>query len=372
MKVAAYAHLHRTREPTGVGQHLIEMIGGLWHAPEIDLCVLAPRHQLNERGEIPADNPLAGIPARGLPASGRLLEGMWERFDWPKVDRWCRGADWVYTPSEAYIAAAEPKLAVTVHDLHAFETGLPWSNTPEHQIFMRRWTRMFRPIIKRADCLLASSEFTRRRLIELLGAKAERIAVVGNGVAEIFFGPSTDDRFVDSMVRPYIVVVGGLTRRKGGDLVLRTAEVLQQELPELRILVAGAGEAEFYRAAAALPNVALLGFVETPQLVSLLRGAFAMLFLSRYEGFGIPAVEAMAAGTPVITSRFGALPEVVGDAGLLVDAENPAEVAASIKDLLADDTGRRDLIARGRARAEGYRWGACVERLLAVLREWRS
>src|SRR6267378_5613007 len=109
MRVAAYTHLHRTRTPTGVGQHLIEMVRGLWCAPGVELCVIAPRRQLDKAGRIPADNPLAGIPARGLPANSRLLEGMWERFDLAKVDRWCGEADWVYAPAEAYIAARRPR-----------------------------------------------------------------------------------------------------------------------------------------------------------------------------------------------------------------------------------------------------------------------
>ena len=77
----------------------------------------------------------------------------------PKLDHWCRGVDWVYTPTEAYIAVRGPRLAVTVHDLHAFETNLPWSNSPAHQALRRRWAAMFRPIIKRADLILAPSDF---------------------------------------------------------------------------------------------------------------------------------------------------------------------------------------------------------------------
>jgi glycosyltransferase involved in cell wall biosynthesis len=370
MRVAAYAHLHRTRTPTGVGQHLIEMLRRLGRMPGVDLCVIAPGQQLDEAGRIPALNPLAGIPAAGLPANRWLLERMWEQLDLPKVDRWCPEADWVYTPTEAYIATRRPRLAVTVHDLHAFETGLPWSNTPEHRRMRRRWTRMFLPIIEHADCLLAPSEFTRRRLIELLGAKPERVAVVGNGAAEEFFDPPDDNGVAELQTWPYVLVIGGLTRRKGGDRVLRTATVLRRNLPDLRILVAGKGEPELDAAAAALPNVTLLGFMETPRMASLLRGAAAMMLLSRYEGFGIPVVEAMAAGAPVVASRCGALPEVVGDAGLLVDAEDPAEVVASLKTLLVDCAARADLQARGRRRAEAYRWDACAQRLVNVLRGW--
>ena len=93
-----------------------------------------------------------------------------------------------------------------------------------------------------------------------------------------------------------------------------------------------------------------------------------MMFLSRYEGFGMPLAEAMAANTPVIASRCAALPEIVGEAGLLVDAENAGEVAAAIKMLSSDRAAWADLSVRGRQRAEAYRWEFCVERLLTALR----
>jgi glycosyltransferase involved in cell wall biosynthesis len=370
MRVAAYTHLHRTRNPTGAGQYLIQMVHGLWQTPGVEVTVVAPRRQLDEAGRIPSQNPLAGIPARGMPLDRRWLEAMWEFVNVPKVDRWCEGADWVYTPTEAYIAVRRPRLAVTVHDLHAFETDLPWSDTPEHRAFRRRWRRMLGPIVKRADCIITGSEFTRRRLVDLLGASPERIAIVANGaLSEYFDSPVTGEAGGLGGAR-YVAVVGGLSRRKGGDLVLRAAEILQREMPDLRVLVAGEGEPALDAPASELPNVTRLGFVALSRMVEFLRGAVALLFLSRYEGFGMPVVEAMAAGTPVIASRWAALPETVGDAGLLVDADNPGEVVAAIRSLVADSGARAELCALGRKRAEGYRWERCVERLAAVLREW--
>jgi len=348
---------------------MIRMVQGLSRAPDVEVTVVAPRNQLDEAERVPAQSPLAGIPARGLPLGRRWLERMWERLDTPKLDHWCRDADWVYTPTEAYIAVRRPRLAVTVHDLHAFETNLPWSRTPGHRAFRRRWAAMFRPIIERADCILAASEFTRRRLVELLGAKDERIAVVGNGVDSAFFDAPAGVGPIAQHSGRYAVVIGGLTRRKGGDLVLCMARELQRILPDFRVIIAGTGEREFDRPASELPNIVCLGFVGTAQLVQLLRGAVAMVFLSRYEGFGMPLAEAMAAGTPVIASRCAALPEVVGEAGLLVDPENASEVAATIKMLSDDSAVGSDLSARGRQRAEAYRWELCVERLLTALRK---
>src|SRR5262249_45431270 len=148
MRVVAYLQLHRsTNTPTGVGQHLIHMVRGLWRTPGLDVSILAPRNQLDCSGSVPVDNPLNSIPARSLPVGRRWLETMWEQLNAPKADRWCGKADWVYTPTEAYVAVRRPRLAVTVHDIHAFEPNLPWSGTPRHRAFRRRWARMFAPII---------------------------------------------------------------------------------------------------------------------------------------------------------------------------------------------------------------------------------
>jgi glycosyltransferase involved in cell wall biosynthesis len=223
------------------------------------------------------------------------------------------------------------------------------------------------PIIENAACILTVSEFTRGRLCELLRVDPDRVAVIGNGIDPLYFDAPADPVEFDLRERPYVVVVGGLTRRKGGDLVLRVAQILKREQPEMRVLVAGQGEPAFSEPAKTLGNVVLLQHVPTAQLVNLLRGAAAAVLLSRYEGFGIPVLEAMAAGAPVISSRSGALPEVVGDAGLLLDSEDVEGTVAAIKWLSTDTAARDRYVSRGKTRAEGYRWERCVERLVQAL-----
>jgi glycosyltransferase involved in cell wall biosynthesis len=366
VNIATYAQLHRGAiAPTGVGQHLIHMTRGLWRRPGMDVKILAPRDQLDRNHKIPHDHPLAGIAARGMPLGRRWLEALWQRTDYPKADYWCSDADWIYSPTEVYIPVHRPRLAITVHDLHAFETDLPWSNTPEHLNFRRRWARIMTPIIRHSSCILAASEFTKRRLCDLLQVDADRVFVVGNGVDPAYF--VTEAKPADAEGKPYVVVVGGLTQRKGGDLVIRLAHTLRRESPELRILVVGQGEPKFTAPALAVGNIVLIQRMPTAELASLLRNAMAAVFLSRYEGFGIPVIEAMAAGTPVISSNCGALPEVVGDAGLLVNPEDTPAVAEAIRWFSNKAAARAEYVTRGKARAEGYRWEQCVERLVKAL-----
>jgi glycosyltransferase involved in cell wall biosynthesis len=137
----------------------------------------------------------------------------------------------------------------------------------------------------------------------------------------------------------------------------------------MRVVVAGTGEPELAEAARRYGNVRLLPHVPTRVLVELLHGATAALCLSRYEGFGIPVLEAMAAGAPVIASRCGALPEVVADAGILVNGEDAHQVAEKIARLSADPEAREEYRRRGKARAKEWSWERCVDRLLRSLEE---
>ncbi len=168
---------------------------------------------------------------------------------------------------------------------------------------------------------------------------------------------------------PYVLVVGGLTQRKGGSATLDVAEELGRRGSPLSFVVAGRSDDDLASRAGAIANVVELGVVDDEVLPPLMRGAVALSFLSIYEGFGIPAVEAMAAGTPPVVSHHASLPEVVGDAGLIVDPSDTS-AAADLLDRLYEDTVFRDgYAAAGRVRAEMFRWDRCVDLLAAAFRD---
>jgi len=232
-----------------------------------------------------------------------------------------------------------------------------------------------------SDRIIAVSRATRDDLVRHLGVPAERIAVVPWGV---------DDRFRNAVARPdpalaarlggsarYWLYVGVNKPHKNLPRLVRALARAQATKPtrDLHLVIAGAWDPRFPEArdAAAQANVAsrvhMLGPVPDDDLPALYAGATGFLFPSLYEGFGLPVLEAMACGLPTMTSNRSSLPEVAGDAALLVSPLDEEEMAAAIG-RLADDPGLRDELARrGRARAAGFTWQDTAGQMIEIYRE---
>jgi glycosyltransferase involved in cell wall biosynthesis len=249
---------------------------------------------------------------------------------------------------------------VTVHDL-SFVRDPSLMGLRDRLVFRTSVPRSAR----RAARVLAVSELTKRDLIELYAIPEDKIVVTPNGVDPIFSpaGPSPNGR-------PYALVVGTLQRRKDPEAAVKALALLGDD--DLRLVFAGpdkggrAGAEHAVERAGLAGRVEFRGHVPREELAALYRGAACLVFPSRYEGFGLPALEAMASGTPVVATRAGALPEVTGDAAILVDGPGPAELAGAIERAVAD---RERLIAAGLERAKRYTWAETARRTLAVYRE---
>ena len=253
-----------------------------------------------------------------------------------------------------------PCLAVvTVHDL-SFERDPTVMGLRDRLVFRAAVPRAAR----KAARVLAVSERTKRDLIELYGIPDEKIVVTPNGVDPAFTpeGPSPDGT-------PYALVVGTLQPRKDPDAAIEALALLDDS--DLRLVFAGpdkGGRAHAERTAerAGLgARVEFKGHVPQVELAALYRGAACLVFPSRYEGFGLPALEAMASGTPVVATSAGALPEVTGGAAILVPERSPAALAGGIERALAD---RERLVAAGLARAAEFTWADTARRTLEVYR----
>ncbi len=235
-------------------------------------------------------------------------------------------------------------VVVTVHDLAVLrypEAFRPWHRTTGRLAL--------RSSVRAADAIVAVSEFTRDELVELLGVPAERIRVVRNGVEPVF---SPDGSRAEG---DYVLGVGTLEPRKN---LARVVEAARLAEVDLRVVgAAGWG-------GVTVPG--WVGRVPDEELALLYRGARCLVYASLYEGFGLPVLEAMASGVPVVTSRGGATEEVAGGAAVLVDPRDPQAIAAGI----AEATSRRaELIPRGIERAREFTWAAAADAVETLWRE---
>ena len=369
LAISAYVQMGRVRPPvTGVGKHIINGVLGLAARDDFQVTVLTSRHELDAQGNIDDRSPLHVLPARGLPLPTLALERLWKVAGRPYADRWCDGDPWLYCTAEAYIPLRHTRQVMSVNDIHAFEEDLPWSDTPGHLQFRRRWAAWFPKAAAKADIITTISEFTKARMVKLLDIPAEKIKVVYCGAEDAFYrvAERPEDQLPALVEGPYLLVIGGLTQRKGGRHTIALAEALAAQRSPLRIVVVGRSDPDLAQRAARISHLEELGVLEDEHMPPLVRRATALLFLSRYEGFGIPAIEAMAAGTPAIVSHHASLPEIVGEAGLVVDPEDVDAVAATAERLRQEPEWRAQRAEAGRLHAQQFTWPRYVDRLAAV------
>jgi len=265
------------------------------------------------------------------------------------------------------------KLTATVHDFTCWvmpETHSP-ANVAADKAFAER-------ILKRADGLIAVSEATRGDAVRLLNLPPEKIRVIHHGIADMFFRATAADaeavRSRHGLHRPYLLFVGTIEPRKNVDLLLNAYQGLPPSIrEEFELVLAGpagwAQRATTARLRQLSPGTRYLGYVAEHDLAGLFAGATAFVYPSLYEGFGFPVAQAMAAGTPVITSAVSALPEIAGGAAILIDPRSETELQDAMRNLLTSPGRRAQLIELGRSNARRFSWTECARQSLRFFEE---
>jgi len=246
------------------------------------------------------------------------------------------------------------RVVCTFHDLFVLTAEY---SSPE---FRARFAAQARDAARRADLIIAVSRFTARQVSDLLDVEPSRIRVVPHGVHP----PPQSQQPREKLV----LFVGALQTRKN---LVRLIEAFEAMPPDWRLVLAGApsgfgAEAILERVHA---RIEVTGYLAARELERLYTRASIFAFPSLDEGFGIPVLEAMARGVPVITSNCSALPEVAGDAALLVSPRETSEIAAALTRLASDDNLREQLAARGRERAKLFSWQQAVAATYSIYRE---
>jgi glycosyltransferase involved in cell wall biosynthesis len=287
-------------------------------------------------------------PARRLHIPLRLLRPLWLYLRWPRAESFVGSVDVVHSLALTTVPSRLPRVA-TVHDV------LPLIHPGLYPPGVDRTQRRELTSAAQADVIVATCEATADEIARVAPFPRERIVVAPLGVTPLPSrngGSAPEDR--------YLLAVSAMTPRKGLDVLARAVARLGPDCP--RVLIAGPDYwgADVQKRAIAEADrygkIELLGAVEDGALGALYEGATAVCYPSRAEGFGLPCLEAMAAGAPLIASDLAPVREVVGDAAELVPPEDPEALAGAIAKLLADVDLRESRVEAGRRRASRFTW----------------
>lgn len=346
MRVGLHVGQLHQSVPGGIGRYVRGLLSGL-AAPELRDEVAVVPFAAGPRPRDP-DGLLDAYVDLGRP-HGSLRYELWHRLRRPVIDL---GVDVVHAPSLAVPPAGTTPLVVTVHDV-AFLRH-PEAFTRRGVSFHRRGLEL---AYRDAAVVITASEFARTEL-ERAGFESNRLHLAPHGVTRP--DPEPDD-VVDTRVRrmgvtqPFVLAVGTVEPRKGLDVLAAAFTQAREHVPDLTLAVVGP---RGWLAVPGLdaPGIRELGSVDERTLDALYRRATVCAVPSRYEGFGLPALEALARGCPVIASATTSLPEVVGDAGRLVPPRDVETWAQALVDLVTDADARADLARRGAQRAREFTW----------------
>ena len=300
----------------------------------------------------------------------RGTEGhLWEQFYLPTASR----GRLLWSPNNTGPLAVARQVC-TMHDI------IPIDRPEWFSKQFSAWYQWLLPrLVHRVQHIIAVSEFTRQRLIDRLGVEPGKITVIWNGVDAQFVPQSAAAvaelrRELNIRSTRYLLATGSRDPRKNLTRLLETWQRLLPQLPDdVELVLMGREESPrvFSTAPAGQipPRVRFAGYVKQEQLPALYSGAMALLYPSLYEGFGLPPLEAMACGTPVVTSAVTSIPEVVGNAAVLVDPENVESIAEGVLRVVESEDLRERLRAAGLDRVRGVTWDRAAAKTRRVLRE---
>jgi glycosyltransferase involved in cell wall biosynthesis len=339
------------RARTGVGEHIHQLTGALARTTGDEITAFSSSWKDRVPAARATELPGVRIVDRRVPVAA--LNFAWHRLRWPPIEALTGGEyDIAHSPHPLLLPARSAAQIVTIHDLHFLSH--PERTSAEVR---RDYPALVRAHAHLADRIIVVSRFVAGEVQRLLDIAAERISVCPNGAPE-WKGPAAAGG-----PDGYLLFVGTVEPRKNvGGLLDAYARLLARRDVAPRLVIAGGVEPDTGALLAAITQPPLAGHVEyrgyvpTEAREALFKGAQAFVLPSFEEGFGIPALEAMSAGVPVVVSNRGALPEVVGDAGLFIDPDDTESLAAALERLMGDPELRATCVRRGLDRARQFTW----------------
>ncbi len=367
LHLLAYVHLRNIHRSTGAGRVARQLTEHLARRHDVDLRILADRADY-ERIVPQVGAPWDSFDYRFFRSTTSRQQARWFFFNRPRAEDYSHGAQIVFCTAESYVPAKTARLAVTLHDAAYFEQH---AHRQDRRFWAQRlkWRLLYGKLSSKADLFHTVSHFSAERLAHFFPAIRSRIRVVHNAVTPHFFAPVSEAgrsylRDAGLANRPFVLVPGGLHYRKNAELLLAAWPVLHRHFPELTLAIVNHSSPEYGARAKALgESVRVLGFVPDEALPALYAQARVVWFPSRYEGFGLPVVEAMACGAPVVASDASSLPEIAGGAALLASPDRPVAHIDALCSVLEDERLQNDLREAGRRRAQRFTWDASAAAL---------
>jgi len=357
--------------PTGVGVFCQGALEGLAGRP--GLAVQAYAVSWRRRGGIDRHLP-TGVGAAQRPMPARPLHALWGRTSMPPLEWFIGPVDVVHGTNFVVPPTRRAAAVVSVHDL-----------TPLHHPELCNpatlaYPGLIRRAVGRGAWVHTDSAFVAAEVVEAFGVGPERVRVVHPGVPPLpLLDPESARRLVEPLLPPpgrrFLLAVGTAEPRKDLPGLVRAFDIVAAGHDDVALVLAGPpgwGEADLAAAvagAAARARIVRTGWVEDDLRAALLARASVLAYPSLYEGFGFPPLEAMRAGVPVVATRAGSLPEVLGDAAVLVEPGDHEALAAALARVLHDDDLRRGLVEAGTARAAGFTWARCALGLEQLYRD---
>lgn len=347
---------------TGVANVTAGLLDHLATRDDVDVTAFAltwrGRHRL--AGTLP---PSVRAATRPFPA--RLTRVLWPRVRWPTVEHWTGPVDVVHANHVA--PPTSVPVLLTIHDMTFVRFPELCSRDALH------YPRLVDVALERGAFVHTHSHFVADEVREHYGLAAERVIPIAPGLDPHSPGDARRGQQLAASER-YVLAVGTVEPRKNFPTLVRAFDAIAAADREVVLVIAGQdgwGAEEFSAAVARSPHrdrIRRPGFLDNASRDDLVAGASVLAYPSVYEGFGLPPLEAMQAGIPVVASNAGSLPEVLGDAAVLTDPADVDALAAALEEVLQDDSRRRCLIDRGHRRVHRYGWDQTVERFVATYR----
>ncbi len=353
----------------GVGRYTREIVQHLSQVAPDDNFLLP---YFDFKGDAtPIDIPNAEQkPIRWCP--GRIAQLAWKTIKWPPYDMFAGDADVYHFPNFIIPPLRNKKSVVTIHDM----SFVPYPHFAEARN-VSYLNHHIKDTVKRADAIITVSRFSASEICNYLGVAEDRVFAIHHGISDTFASPDTTTtaRVLSEcrLDKPYLLTVGTVEPRKNIPLLVEIFEKLEDFDGEL-VIAGGLGWKyepimERIKNSPRAKSIRCLGYTADDKLPALYSGASAFMVTSHYEGFGFPPVEAMACGTPVVSSTGGSLAEVLGEGAELVDSSLAEAWVEPVRKVLGDSAYREELIQRGFKKAASYRWADAAKKTMDVYRQ---